>query len=44
MDLLKTMMETLESKHLPRHKFRLTDIAQRQSQRTSQLITAIKIK
>ena len=44
MDLLKTITETSESKLLPRYKPRLTDIALRQSQKTSQLIIVIKIR
>ena len=37
-------METPKNKYLPRHKLKPTDIAQKQSQKTSQPVIAIKIK
>ena len=44
MDLLKIIMETLESEPLLYYKPKLTDIALRQSQKISQLIIVIKVK
>ena len=43
MNLLKIMTETPESELLPYYKYRLIDIALKQSQKTSQLITVIRI-
>ena len=38
------MTETPESEYLPRYKLKLINIAQKQSQRMSQLVIVIKIK